>query len=161
MSASDATDGNVADAQVLNVGEDVPVASTPVPANVQTRSAPPTVRGLRPKQVRAAMMLAQGSRAKDVARYLQVTPETVSRWRAHPAFQGFIRSLLEESIEATKLGLVSLLPESIQRLGQVMFNIDDQVALKGISVLFSRAAPLLTAINAEVRQPAATSPKNN
>src|SRR5437773_9949667 len=71
----------------------------------------PVVAGLRPKQVRAAMMLVEGRMAKEVACHLHVSPETVSRWRSQPAFQLLIGNMLRESIDATKLGLLSLFSE--------------------------------------------------
>jgi hypothetical protein len=137
-------------------GEGVPLCGGGrLPAKFRAKPSLPVVAGLRPKQVRAAMMLAQGVMAKDVASFLAVSPETVSRWRGQPTFHLFVRELIQESIEATKLGLVSLLPEAIQRLGQLMFNLDDEMALKGINLLFSKAGPLLMAINSGVQPPPA------
>ena len=112
------------------------------------------VAGLRPKQVRAAMMLVEGRMAKEVAWHLHVSPETVSRWRNEPEFQLLIQDLLRESIDATKLGLLSLFSESIVHLRQIMSVInDDATQLKAISLLFSKAGPVLAAISAEVQRP--------
>lgn len=153
----------VAEIQELpqNLGGGVPLCGdSPLPTKFRAKPSLPVVPGLRPKQVQAAMMLVQGRMAKDVAVFVGVSPETVSRWRTQPAFQLLIRELLQESIDTTKLGLVSLFAESIQRLGQVMFNLDDEMALKGINLLFTKAGPLLAAMNAEVQRPLAENSVN-
>jgi len=120
---------------------------------ISCMGAPPVVAGLRPKQVRAAMLLTEGWMAKEVARVMKVAPETVSRWRSQPAFQLLIRALLHDVIEAARLGLVSLCSESIAHLRGLMSAIDEKTQLKAISLLFSKAGPLLAAISAEVQRP--------
>ena len=133
------------DDYIKAVGPAIPVTKT---------VALPVVAGLRPKQVLAAMKLVEGRMAKEVAWYLHVSPETVSRWRSEPAFQLLIQDLLRESIDATKLGLLSLFSESIVHLRQIMSVInDDATQLKAISLLFSKAGPVLAAISAEVHRP--------
>ena len=91
--------------------------------------------------------------AKEVAQYLRVSPETVSRWRALPEFQVLIRDLLRDSIDATKLGLLSLCSESIGHLRGLIRGMDDEMALKAITLLFSKAGPVLAAMSAEVQRP--------
>ena len=119
------------------------------PVPITKRVPLPVVAGLRPKQVLAAMMLVQGRMAKEVAGHLHVSPETVSRWRVQPAFQLLIRELLQESIDATKLGLVSLFVESIVHLRGLMNAFDDDRAIKAISLLLSKAGPVLAAMSME------------
>lgn len=136
------------------VGYDVPVSfDAPVPRKLRTKPPLPVVPGLRPKQVHAAMMLVEGRMAKDVAAFLEVSPETVSRWRTQPAFQVLMHQLLQDSIDATKFGLVSLFADSIMQLRCLVNAIEDETALKAIALLFSKAGPMLTAINAEVHRP--------
>ena len=103
----------------------------------------------------AASRGSEGRAKKEVAFFLHVSPETVSRWRVQPAFQLLIRELLQESIDATKLGLVSLFAESIVQLRGLIYGLDDQNALKAISLLFNKAGSVLAAINAEVQRPLA------
>lgn len=88
----------VTDAQAYEHCEGVPVDG-PVSKKYRAKHMLPVVPGLRPKQVLAATMLAEGRMAKEVALLLEVSPETVSRWRAQPAFQLLVRELLQESIE--------------------------------------------------------------
>ena len=126
-----------------------------MPTKFIAKHSLPVVPGLRPKQVKAAMMLVQGRMAKEVAVTLHVSPETVSRWRVQPAFQLLVRELVQDSIEATKLGLVSLFAESIVQLRGLIYGLDDPHALKAISLLFSKAGPVLAAMNAEVQRPLA------
>lgn len=141
-----------ADVQTFGYGEGVQLDG-PVPAKIRARPPMPVVPGLRPKQVLAAMMLVEGRMAKEVAMHLQLSPETVSRWRTQPAFLLLMRELLQDSIEATKLGLVSLFSESIVHLRGLICGLDDDKALKAINVLYSKAGPVLTAINTEVQRP--------
>jgi hypothetical protein len=129
------------------------------PIPVTKRVALPVVAGLRPKQVLAAMMLVEGRMAKDVAQYLHVSPETVSRWRSHAAFQLLMGDLLQESIDATRLGLVSLCSESILHLRGLIWALDDKTALKAISLLFSKAGPVLAAVSSEVQRPPPRNPR--
>ena len=82
--------------------------------------------------------------------HLNVAPETVSRWRAQPEFQTLIRDMLQESIEATQFGLVSLFSESIVHLRGLMAGFDDDRALRAINLLYTKAGPVLGAINSEV-----------
>ena len=119
------------------------------------RSAPVVVEGLRPRQVIAANLLVQGRRGKDVAAALGVSAETVSRWRQRPEFQALMHRLLPETIDTTRLGIVSLCAESIEHLRGLLRSLDDATALKAITLILSRVAPVLSVIGAEIRQPAA------
>jgi hypothetical protein len=139
-----------------DLSEGIPLGGDdPLPTKFIAKHSLPVVPGLRPKQVKAAMMLVQGRMAKEVAVFVGVSPETVSRWRVQPAFQLLIRELLQESIDATKLGLVSLFAESIVQLRGLIQGFDEQNALKAINLLFNKAGPVLAAINAEVQRPLA------
>ena len=132
----------------------------PLLTKFRAKCSLPVVPGLRPKQVQAAIMLVQGRMAKEVAVFVGVSPETVSRWRAQSEFQLLMRELLQDSIEATKFGLVSLFSDSIVQLRQLMFTLDDDKALKAIGLLYSKAGPVLAAINAEVQRPLAENSVN-
>ncbi len=71
-----------------------------------------------------------------------------------------MHELLQESIAATRLGLVSLFSESIVHLRGLLNAFDNETALKAISLLFTKAGPVLTAINAEVQQRPTTDLRN-
>ena len=150
----------IATAQEYEVSDGIIVNYEGGPMPVAKRKALPVVAGLRPKQVLAAMMLVEGRMAKEVAQYLRVSPETVSRWRALPAFQALVRDMVQDSIDATKLGLLSLCSESIGHLRGLIRGMDDEMALKGITLLFSKAGPVLAAMSAEVERPVTGNPRN-
>jgi len=131
-----------------------------MPVVTMRNVALPVIAGLRPKQVLAAMMIVEGRMAKEVAQYLRVSPETVSRWRALPAFQALVRDMVQDSIDATKLGLLSLCSESIGHLRGLIRGMDDEMALKAITLLFSKAGPVLAAMSAEVQRPVTGNPRS-
>lgn len=107
------------------------------------------VHELRPRQVRAAQMLIEGRRGKDVAAAVGVSPETVSRWKAQPEFEEFTRLLLQDSVDATRLGIVSLCAESIEHLRGLVRSFNDQTALKAITLVLGKVGPVLGVISAE------------
>lgn len=111
------------------------------------------VRNLSPRQVLAAQMLAQGRRGIEVAKALNLSEETVSRWRQRPEFQALMRQLLQETIDATRLGIVSLCAESIEHLRGLVRSFNDETSLKAITLILSRVGPVLGVIGASSLPP--------
>lgn len=112
------------------------------------------VRELRPKQVLAATLLVQGRQGKEVAKALNVSEETISRWRHRPEFQALMRELLQETIDATRLGIVSLCAESILHLRGLIQSFSDETSLKAITLVLGKVGPVLGVIGTEMgRQP--------
>jgi transposase-like protein len=112
----------------------------------------PSVIGRRPKQVLAAMMLVQGQQAKQVAATLGIAPETLSRWRHRPEFEALMRELLQDTVDATRLGLVSLCAESIVHLRGLVRSFSDDTALKAITLVLGKVGPVLGVIGNELRR---------
>lgn len=133
----------------------------PTDVTVSVRDAAPEnqeakaelVRNLSPRQVLAAQMLAQGWRGIEVAKALNMSEETVSRWRQRPEFQALMRQLLQETIDATRLGIVSLCAESILHLRGLIRSLDNDTSLKAITLILSRVGPVLGVIGAEAARP--------
>jgi hypothetical protein len=88
-----------------------------------------------------------------VAAALGVSAEMVSRWRQCPEFQALMHRLHQETIDTTKLGIVSLCAESIDHPRGLLRSFDDATALKAITVILSKAAPVLGVIGTELRRP--------
>jgi hypothetical protein len=84
-----------------------------------------------------------------------VSPETISRWRQQTAFQGLMHRLLQETVDAAKLGLVSLCAESILHLRGLIQSFSDDTSLKAITLVLGKVGPVLGVIGTEVRQPTA------
>ena len=127
----------------------------PSPVSVPTDTQPSPammVHELRPRQVRAAQMLIEGQRGKDVAAAVGVSPETVSRWKAQPEFQEFTRLLLQDSVDAARLGLIALTGEAIGQLHNLLNAFDDRVALKACALVLGRAAPIIGILGEELRR---------
>ena len=135
----------------------VALTDAPVPVRETAPEAqgakPFLVRNLSPRQVLAAQMLAQGRRGIEVAKALSVSEETVSRWRQRPEFQALMRELLQETIDATRLGIVSLCAESILHLRGLIRSIDNDTSLKAITLVLGKVAPVLGVIGAEPARP--------
>ena len=132
----------------------------PTDVTVSVRDAAPEtqeaksflVRNLSPRQVLAAQMLAQGRRGIEVAKALNVSEETVSRWRQRPEFQALMRELLRETIDATRLGIVSLCAESVLHLRGLIRSFDNDTSLKAITLVLGKVGPVLGVIGTELRR---------
>lgn len=131
-----------------NRGSAGPAMST---TNVMPETTAVVVRELRPKHVLAATLLVQGRQGKDVAKALNVAEETISRWRHRPEFQALMRELLHETIDATRLGIVSLCAESIDHLRGLVRSFNDDTSLKAIALVLGKVGPVLGVIGEQVR----------
>jgi len=63
---------------------------------------------LNQNQLLAIPLVAQGVSGKNVAKKIQVTEETISRWKKLPEFQAEVNSLLKECRDDTQHKLRSL-----------------------------------------------------
>jgi hypothetical protein len=137
-------------------------ADFPVPARETAQDAQEAkaelVRSLAPRQVLAAQMLAQGRRGIEAAKALNVSEETVSRWRQRPEFQALMREMLQQTVDATRLGLVSLCAESIEHLRGLVRSFDNKTSLAAITLVLAKAAPVLGVIGAELHPSRAERP---
>ena len=107
---------------------------------------------LRPRQVQAAVLLVQGHQGRQVAAMLKVAEVTISRWRQQPEFQALLRELLQQHVDAMRLNMIALTGEAISELRNLVHAFADETALKACAVVLNRAAPILNAIGAELRQ---------
>jgi hypothetical protein len=117
------------------------------------QSTPVLMEGVSPRQVLAARMLIEGRLGKDVAAEIGVSPETISRWRHRPEFEALMRELLRDTVDATRLGLVSLCSESIVHLRGLVRSFNNDTSLKAITLILGKVGPVLGVIGAELRRP--------
>lgn len=75
---------------------------------------------LTDKQHLAALYLAQGTKACEVAKALEVTPETISKWRRNAAFQELIGSIRTNIINESLDRVRGLQVEAIDTLARLM-----------------------------------------
>jgi hypothetical protein len=61
---------------------------------------------LKPRQTKAAALLVMGRTARDVAREINCTPETISIWRRDPEFQRLVLELKAEAMVVCR-GMIS------------------------------------------------------
>jgi len=110
------------------------------------------VRELAPRQVRAAVMLVEGRRGKDVAEALNVSEESVSRWRHRPEFEALMRELLQQHVDAVQLGMISLTSEAITHLHHLFNSFSDQTSLRACALVLGKVSPVLNVVRSELRQ---------
>lgn len=145
--------GPVTRSRACELATDNGSAGASIPAtNFTQESTAVVVRDLRPKQVLAATLLVQGRQGTEVAKALNLSPETISRWRHRPEFQALMRELLQETIDATRLGIVSLCAESIEHLRGLVRSFDDGTSLKAITLVLGKVGPVLGVIGAEAQR---------
>jgi transposase-like protein len=68
---------------------------------------------LNKNQLLAAQMLATGQSGRDVAKALNIAPETISRWRQQAEFKNYLDRFLSEASEATRQRLETLMKRAI------------------------------------------------
>ena len=69
---------------------------------------------LNQNQLLAIPLIAQGVSGKNVAKKIQVTEETVSRWKKLPEFQAEVNALLKECRDETQHKLRSLVNTALE-----------------------------------------------
>lgn len=133
----------VAPSKAFNPASNSRSAEAAIPtANVMPETTAVVVRELSPRHVRAATLLVQGRQGKEVAIALNVAEETISRWRHRPEFQALMRQLLQETVDATRLGIVSLCAESIDHLRGLVRSFNDDTSLKAITLVLGKVPQL-------------------
>lgn len=95
---------------------------------------------LKPKQIQAATLLAQGWLCKDVAEEIQVTPQTISEWKNIPEFEACINDLKTQSIEAARAQIQSLAESAVDTISELMESSEsDNVRLKAALAMLAHA----------------------
>ena len=77
---------------------------------------------LNQNQLLAIPLVAQGVSGKNVAKKIQVTEETVSRWKKLPEFQAEVNVLLKECREETQHKLRSLVNTALEVIKDELEN---------------------------------------
>ena len=77
---------------------------------------------LKESQLLAIPLVAQGVSGKNVAKKIQVTEETVSRWKKLPEFQAEVNALLKECRDETQHKLRSLVNTALEVIKDELEN---------------------------------------
>ena len=90
---------------------------------------------LNENQLLAIPLVAQGVSGKNVAKKIQVTEETVSRWKKLPEFQAEVNALLKECREETQHKLRSLVNTALEVIKDELENknSDQQITIADLS----------------------------
>lgn len=154
----------VAASKALKRSHDAAAPGNPPPMSLTTRdteavqrSTAVVVRELAPRQVRAAVLLVEGRRGKDVADAIGISPETLSRWKHRPEFEALTRELLQQHVDEVRLGMIALTGTAIGQLHNLINSFSDQTSLKACALVLGKVGPVLGVIGTEVRELSATS----
>lgn len=77
-------------------------------------------RQLEGRQLQAVVLLASGCPAKDIATELQVSPQTISAWRAQPAFRDALNNLKVQCLRSARDNLRTLSVDATSELARLM-----------------------------------------
>jgi hypothetical protein len=77
---------------------------------------------LKPIQEKAAVLLASGKTARDVAKEVDVTPETISHWRQIASFRALEHKLKWEALNSARDEMQALTSKAVSTLKDVMQN---------------------------------------
>lgn len=93
---------------------------------------------LKPKQIQAASLLAQGWLCKDVAEELEITPQTISEWRRSATFEAHLNELKMESLKSGITHLQSLVVTAAETIGELMKSGEtDSIRLKAAETVLA------------------------
>jgi len=84
---------------------------------------------LNQNQLLAIPLVAQGVSGKNVAKKIQVTEETVSRWKKLPEFQAEVNALLKECRDETQHKLRSLVNLALEVVREDLENTNSEQRL--------------------------------
>lgn len=77
---------------------------------------------LTPTQIKVAIQLASGQKAKDVASEHMCTPETISHWKKKPEFEAYLNQLREDLLEQGSELLRSSVADAMTTMHDIMTN---------------------------------------
>jgi transcriptional regulator with XRE-family HTH domain len=95
---------------------------------------------LKPRQVRAATLLAQGLLCKEVAKAVGVSAQTISNWQKNLHFEALVNRTKLEMLEASRAqmqGLARLAVATVENILQGGGS--DAIKLKAAEVVFAHA----------------------
>lgn len=93
---------------------------------------------LKPNQQKAAILLATGKSAREVAKEIDVTPETISHWRQDANFRKSVAELQWEVLNGARNKMQGLAGEAVATLRDVMQNgKTDAAKLKAVEIVLA------------------------
>ena len=74
------------------------------------------------KQANAALLLAKGNYAVDVAKKLDICQQTISEWKKNPEFDRYLNMLRKEFLTASRDEMRSLASDAVSTVKEVMVS---------------------------------------
>lgn len=92
---------------------------------------------LRPEHIRLIALRAEGKRWSEIAAALGVTAWTIWNWRQeNPEIDEIIAAESQDYLDATRHGIATLLPLSLEALRDVIQNADPRDRVAAVRVVF-------------------------
>lgn len=93
---------------------------------------------LKPKQIHAATLLAQGLLCKDVAEAVGVSAQTISNWQKDLHFEALLNRIKLETLEASRTQMQGLARLAVATLENILQGgSSDAIRLKAAEVVFA------------------------
>lgn len=81
---------------------------------------------LKPTQIKAAALLAQGWQCQAVAKEVGVTPQTISDWKRNSEFEAYVNTIAMESLAAARSYLQGLAETAVKNLEELMTSAESE-----------------------------------
>ncbi len=80
-----------------------------------------------PNMQRAALLIAQGKKLKDVAEACDISPQTLSEWRSNEVFQILCNQIQKNVLESSEAKIVSLATKAVNNLESMLDSKNEKV----------------------------------
>jgi hypothetical protein len=112
--------------------------------------------GLNPRVDRAAMALGLGLSQIGAARFADVNPRTLRRWKSRPDFRELVDQYSQHTLYRVAARVESLQLRAVEKIAELMTSADNEsVQLKAAALLTTDLGPRLREERALVRRLAA------
>ncbi len=92
---------------------------------------------LSTKQLRAAQLEAMGLKAKDIAKKLGITPQTISAYRRLDEYQVIVSKCAHASLRAAQLKLLESSTQAVDVILTMMLYADDKTKLQAATTVLN------------------------
>jgi len=91
---------------------------------------------LTPKQLKAAILYAEGLKGTDIAKSISVTPQTISEWKNNPAFKAEINKLKWDALCSARDRIQGLAGDAVDSIQELLKAENEEVRRKACRDVF-------------------------
>lgn len=85
---------------------------------------------ISPKMQKAAILIVQGEKLKDVAQTCKVSPQTLSEWRSQEFFEVLCNRLQKSILDASEAKLVGLTSKALATLESMLDSDNEKIQME-------------------------------